>query len=108
VSEKDALVATLATEIVLAGLPAPVREHRFHQVRRWRFDLAWPERKLYVEVHGGTWSGGAHSRGSGQRRDFDKQNSAVALGWRPIVVSTDMIRDGAALVTITAALDGLH
>jgi hypothetical protein len=115
-TEKDALVAGLVVEIELAGLPSPVREHRFHPVRRWRLDLAWLDRRLYVEVHGGTWLGsqvdpitgqprkGAHSTGRGQRRDFEKQNAAVLLGWRPIVVSTDMCRDGSALTTITRAL----
>jgi hypothetical protein len=115
-TEKDALVASLAVDIELSGLPAPVREHRFHPTRRWRLDLAWPDRRLYVEVHGGTWLGalldpasgqprkGAHSTGAGQRRDFEKQNAAVLLGWRPIVVSTDMCRDGSALATVQAIL----
>jgi hypothetical protein len=115
-TEKDALVASLAVEIELAGLPAPVREHRFHPTRRWRLDLAWPDRRLYCEVHGGTWLSaqvhpltgqpltGGHSTGAGQRRDFEKQNAAVLLGWRPIVVSTDMCRDGSALVAISRAL----
>jgi hypothetical protein len=116
VTEKDALVASLVVEIELAGLPSPVREHRFHPVRRWRLDLAWPDRRVYVEVHGGTWLGahvdpltgqarkGAHSTGRGQRRDFEKQNAAVLLGWHPIVVTTDMCRDGTALATIGKTL----
>jgi hypothetical protein len=115
-THKDALVASLAVEIELAGLPAPVREHRFHSTRRWLLDLAWPDRRVYCEVHGGTWlksqvhpitgepRKGGHSTGAGQRRDFEKQNAAVLLGWRPIVASTDMCRDGSALAAITEAL----
>ena len=115
-TDRDALVASLAVGIELAGLPAPVREHRFHPTRRWRLDLAWPERRLYCEVHGGTWLGahldpatgqprkGAHSTGRGQRRDFEKQNAAVALGWRPLVVTTDMCADGSALAIVARVL----
>ena len=47
------------------GLPAPVREHRFHQVRRLRFDYAWIEHKVALEVEGGLWTGGRLTRGSG-------------------------------------------
>jgi len=34
------------------GLPAPVFEYRFHPSRKWRFDIAWPERRVAVEVEG--------------------------------------------------------
>lgn len=61
---------------------APVRQYKFHPVRKWRFDFAWPDDRLAVEVHGGTFSQGGHSRGSGQEKDFEKSNAAVVLGWR--------------------------
>lgn len=59
-----------------------VPEYRFHPTRKWRFDLAWPEKKLALEVQGGIWIQGGHSRGSGMVRDFAKENAAAALGWR--------------------------
>lgn len=64
------------------GLPVPVVEFRFHPTRRWRFDVAWPERKIAVEIQGGVWSRGRHSRGTGQLADMDKLNTAQSLGWR--------------------------
>lgn len=58
-----------------------VREFRFHPTRRWRFDAAWPERKVFVELNGGIWTGGRHTRGDGYRRDMEKLNAATMLGW---------------------------
>ena len=68
------------------GLPAPVREHRFHPVRRWRFDYAWPEQRVALEVEGGVRTGGRHTRGAGFVADIEKYNAAVVAGWRVVRV----------------------
>lgn len=68
------------------GLPPPVREHRFHAVRRWRFDYAWPEQRVALEVEGGVWTGGRHTRGAGFLGDVEKYNAAVLAGWRVVRV----------------------
>ena len=68
------------------GLPAPVREHRFHPVRRWRFDYAWIDHKVALEVEGGVWTGGRHTRGAGFVGDLEKYNAAVVAGWRVVRV----------------------
>jgi len=64
-------------------LPAPVREHRFDEVRQWRFDFAWPDHRVGVEIHGGTWLGGkgAHSSGRGIQRDAEKSRAAQLQDW---------------------------
>ncbi len=64
------------------GLPAPVFEHRFHPSRKWRFDIAWPERRVAVEVEGGIWTQGRHTRASGYNKDREKYNTAAAMGWQ--------------------------
>lgn len=56
----------------------PVRELRFHPTRRWRFDFAWPDQKLAVEIDGR----GRHQTVTGVRGDCEKHNEAVRLGWR--------------------------
>lgn len=66
------------------GLPAPVREHAFHPDRKWRFDFAWLDQRIALEVEGGIWIGGGHSRGSGVAKDIEKYNAATVLGWRII------------------------
>lgn len=77
------------TAIVLAyfdscNLPQPVTEHQFHPDRKWRFDFAWLEQKVALEVEGGIWIGGGHNRGKGFAKDIEKYNEAVRLGWRVV------------------------
>ena len=76
--------------------PGAVAEFRFHPSRRWRFDFAWPDKKLAVEIEGGTWSGGRHTSGKGYRADCEKYSNAAIMGWAVIRVTTDMLRDGTA------------
>lgn len=64
------------------GIPKPVQEFRFHLTRKWRFDFAWPDQKVALEVEGGVWTGGRHTRGSGFIKDMEKYNEAAGLGWR--------------------------
>ena len=63
-------------------LPAPVTEHRFHPSRKWRFDYAWPDAKVALEVEGGVWTGGRHTSSAGFLKDMEKYNAAARLGWR--------------------------
>ena len=64
------------------GVPEPEGEWYFHDDREWRLDLAWPMQKVALEIDGGLWSNGAHSRGSGIKGDHEKRNAATAQGWR--------------------------
>lgn len=59
----------------------PVKEYRFHPVRKWRFDYAFPEHKVAIEINGGVWKSGRHNRGQGYINDLEKLNNAAALGW---------------------------
>lgn len=68
------------------GVPAPVAEHKFHPLRRWRFDYAWPAEFIALEVEGGVWTGGRHTRGAGFVKDMEKYNAATVLGWRVLRV----------------------
>ena len=57
-------------------------EYRFCPDRRWRFDYALLQQKIAIEVEGGVWISGRHSRGAGMIADMEKYNSATILGWR--------------------------
>lgn len=72
------------------GIPEPVYEHQFHPTRKWRFDAAWPERKLALEFDGGVWraGGGTHQRPKRFLQDMEKFNEAALLGWRILRVPT--------------------
>jgi len=66
-----------------------VPEFRFHPFRKWRFDYAQPLLKIALEVEGGVWSGGRHTRGSGFLGDIEKYNAATAAGWSIFRCTTD-------------------
>jgi very-short-patch-repair endonuclease len=65
-----------------AGIPAPVAEYKFHPIRKWRMDFAWPEHKVFLEVDGGLWVGGRHTRAPAMLKTWEKENTATTLGWR--------------------------
>ncbi len=95
---------TLIQQIVNAKLEAPVPEHRVCPERRFRFDWAWPSRKLALEVDGAVWVNGRHSRGTGIQTDCEKFSLAAIHGWRVMRVTTDMVRSGKALALVERAL----
>jgi hypothetical protein len=94
---------TLASHIKLLGLPEPKREFTAIPGRRFRWDFAWPQFRLLLEVQGGTWGKGgkggasAHSGGVAASRDCEKGNLAVLAGWKTLNVTTDQIRKGEAI-----------
>lgn len=73
------------------GIPRPIAEYKFHPVKGWRFDYAWPDQMIALEVEGGIWTNGRHSRGSGMKKDMEKYNAAAINGWRMLrVVPTEL------------------
>lgn len=68
-----------------------MREYRFHDTRRWRFDFAHEASKVAIELEGGIWTGGAHTRGGHFISDCTKYNAATAAGWRVFRLTGDMI-----------------
>jgi len=94
------------------GLPVPIAEHKFHSKRRWRFDYAFLDHKLAVEIEGGIWigykgkngrgqggknnygQGGRHNRGQGFINDMEKYNAATELGWRVLRYEPDKVDIG--------------
>lgn len=90
------------------------REFRFAPLRRWRADflvgsggrcpdceLQW---SLLVEIDGGAYIGGRHSRGSGVEADCEKASAAAILGYRVIRLTPKQVEDGRGLAWIRAAL----
>jgi very-short-patch-repair endonuclease len=98
--------AELVLQMHADGLPEPVREHRFHPRRRWRFDFAWPALRVALEVEGATWAGGRHTRGKGYESDCEKYSEAAILGWTVIRATGKMalMKDGRAIDLVKRAL----
>ena len=103
--KRSHLETLLLNQLKICQLPEPVREYRFHHARRWRFDMAWPDCLLAVEIEGGTWKlKSRHTSGSGFHNDCLKYNSAILLGWRVLRFDGDMVRSGEALKVLEQAL----
>ena len=80
------------------GIPAPVAEYRVTRLRRWRFDYAWPAQMIALEVEGGAWTNGRHTRGSGFVKDMEKYNFATLNGWRLLRCTPDQLAKGFGMV----------
>lgn len=103
--KKSKLEEKLAEQIADARLPTPIREYRFHETRRWRVDFAWPSHNLLVEVEGGVFSRGRHTRGLGFIKDCTKYNTATLMGFRVLRFPGVLVYDGSAIAFIKQALD---
>jgi very-short-patch-repair endonuclease len=64
------------------GIPQPVKEFKFCPTRRWRIDFAWPDHLLALEIEGGIYTQGRHTRGSGFQKDIEKYNELTLCGWK--------------------------
>ena len=93
----------LLIQITAANLPIPEKEYRFHPVRKWRVDFCYPADHIAIEVEGGTWSGGRHTRGSGFEKDCEKYNELALTGFYLYRFTSTMIYSGTALETIVRA-----
>lgn len=99
------LVDRLLLQIKAWRLPEPVTEHRFHPVRQWRLDIAWPDLRVGVEVDGITGGeGGGHQRAAGFENDREKDLAARELGWDVLRVTGRLIASGIAIRSIEQAL----
>lgn len=112
------LEEALLIQIKAARLPLPEREYRFaalatggigkgvrqrlkaERLQDWRFDFAWPELMLAVEVEGGGWTQGRHNRGEGFLADLKKYGAGQRLGWTIYRTAGELIKSGEALQTI--------
>ena len=83
--------------ILKQQFPGCEPEYKFHPDRKWKFDFAWPHALIALEIEGGIWTGGRHTRGTGFLRDMDKYNAAGLLGWRVFRTTPQQVKNGQAL-----------
>lgn len=96
-----AVVSALCRE---KGWPVPVPELVFAPPRRWRFDLAWVQAQVAVEVQGGLFTQGRHVRGPALQREFEKLNTAQLAGWIVLLILPGQITDGTLTDLLQQAL----
>lgn len=83
-----------------------VKEFKFHPKRRWRFDYAIPEHRIALEVEGGVWTNGRHTRPQGFLGDIEKYNTATLMGWRVFRTTPDDLLRTATLNLLKQAISG--
>ena len=99
----------LSVQLQQAGIPFR-REHMFAKSmkRRWRADFeVWKnhwDHAILVEIDGGGYVAGRHSRGAGMEKDAEKQSAAAILGYRVIRATPKQVEDGRCLSWIRQAL----
>lgn len=99
------VMSDLFTKVVKAKLGVEVvLEHRFAPPRKWRFDYALVEQRIAVEVEGGVWTRGRHTRGAGFLKDVEKYNEAAVRGWIVIRTTPDKLVSAETLELVERAL----
>ena len=114
----------LLTQIKAMGIPHPEQEYRFaaHHVgmgrgirerllraglKDCRFDFCWPDLMLAVEVEGGIFVNGRHTRGKGFENDMEKYHHAQRLGFTVYRCGSRLIKSGESVQLIKAMIDAL-
>ena len=72
-------------------------EFQFNPERKWRADFYIVGSNVLIEVEGGIWSSGRHTRGKGYLGDMEKYNSAQLLGYSVYRYSTEQVKSGKAI-----------
>jgi very-short-patch-repair endonuclease len=84
------------------------RQYKFDETgkRKWRFDFAWPQKKIAVEIDGGVYKKkGRHAQTGGIIKDCEKLNEANIQGWHVLRFTPDMVLSGIALQVTERALN---
>lgn len=100
----EALAAAFLALCRQEGIGGPWREVSFAPGRRFRFDYGWPLQKVALEVNGGVWTQGRHTRGAGYIRDMEKMNLAALNGWRVLQVTPQQLCTPETIAMLREAL----
>ena len=84
-----------------SDVPIPEREITFSEDRKWRFDYAWPDKRIAVEIQGGRYHRG------NMAKDYEKLNEAVRLGWRVIQFDSTMLASEVKRISVCEYLESI-
>lgn len=95
--EDKSLLFVYYWKLLAPDAPFPEAEYNFdkHILRKHRFDFAWVDKFVAVEINGNAWGvkgGGRH----GNDKDLEKLNIAASMGWRVFQFSPKMLSDNPA------------
>ncbi len=82
------------------------QEFKFHPERKWRADFLISNTNILIEVEGGIWSGGRHTRAKGYLGDMEKYNAAAVMGFKVLRFDTQQVKSGLAIKQIEDLVRG--
>ena len=85
---------------VAHGIPLPAYEVAFWPGRKWRFDVAWVKDKVALEVQGGLFTRGRHTRGAALLKEHEKLNHAALAGFRVLFCTPEDVKKGAVFALL--------
>ena len=88
-------------------IPEPETEYQFHPQRKWRLDMAWPDRMVAVEIEGITYDGGRHQRVAGFLADAEKYEAAMLAGWTVYRCPGQWVAEGSRMIWREQVIDTL-
>jgi very-short-patch-repair endonuclease len=100
----------LAFDLKAAGIPFARQFHfaaHWTPPRKFAADFAFPLAWLLVEVDGGGYIAGRHTRGAGFEADHERDALAMLHGWRVLRVTPKQVESGIALTWIEGLLAGV-
>ena len=83
------------------------KEFKFHPDRKWQADFRIDDMPILVEVEGGVFSNGRHTRGEGYTKDCEKYSAAAVNGWFVIRGTTAQIKAGLVIQWIEKLIERL-
>jgi hypothetical protein len=102
--KKLGVSAKVILEAELKQITTYVEEYKFHDKRKWRLDYYIPELKIAIELHGGVYTNGRHTRGTGFTEDRVKMNEAQIMGIMVLEVTSEQVESGKAIELIKRAI----
>ena len=75
-----------------------LREYRFDNSRRFKFDMAIPDYRVAVEIDGGVYIKSGHSGGANLEKAMERGNLACMHGWRVLHYTPKMAMDTSKVV----------
>ena len=103
----SSLESLFESQLLGAEITGYQREYRF-SARAWRFDFAWPEYKIAIELEGAVHANGRHTRGTGFEDDCIKYNVALLYGWKVIRATRAHVERGIAFAWVKALLEAAN
>lgn len=99
--KREALELTFKHQLNAVGLGKGWKcQHQFMPDRKFAIDFAMIDRKLAIEIEGGTWVNGGHNRGKVFESNCEKYNELSKRGWTLFRFTTGMVTSGKAILFV--------